>query len=30
MTVVTAVAGVAFAAHMLRVFRRGGYVTRFS
>ena len=30
MTVVTAIAGVAFAAHMLRVFRRGGYVTRFS
>lgn len=30
MTVVMAAAGVAFAAHMLRVFRRGGYVTRFS
>jgi len=30
MTVVMAVAGVAFAAHMLRVFRRGGDVTRFS
>ena len=30
MTVALGLAGVAFAAHMLRVFRRGGYVTRFS